>query len=357
MNTIFDKAREIKAMQAAMAGKVIRTSEKSSFVPGGKWEVIQEFNGKSHKDGGITLEVGEGYVRKMHNDEEADDIAKNGRFWKDLGAGAYGVGEGLLDTLTLGATDQLTDLGYNALQRAGGSTANEIREQNSIRGYGTTAGAITGGILSGGASTGTAIQQGAKGVGAGVSEGSPDSKFAQGVGTFLPLAGSVAGLAVGNAGYGKGIDAATKGAEEATKAAEAATSAGDTVKAAEETAKAAKFTSTASRLSKFNSIANTAGKADKFAPLIQAASQMIAPQSATPVGDFQQAVRQVTPYTAPNMISTFGQYKNALSQEKGEQKGVVDGEVRGSDDTSIFWNQPTLQQNAMDYLSKYGING
>ena len=75
------------------------------------------------------------------------------------------------------------------------------------------------------------------------------------------------------------------------------------------------------------------------------------------LGGFQQGVRQVTPYASPNMISTFGQYRNALSQENNEQKGVVDGYTKGSDDTSIFWNQPTLQQNAMDYLSKYGING
>ena len=358
-NTIFDKAREIKAMQAAMAGKVMRSSEKSSFVPGGKWEIVQEFKGNSHKDGGITLEVGEGYVRKMHSNQDADDIAKNGRFWKDLGAGAYGVGEGLLDTLTLGATDQLTDLGYSALQKAGGSTADEIREQNSIRGYGTTAGAITGGIISGGAATGSAIQQGAKGVGAGVSAGSPNSKFAQGVGTYLPLAGSIAGMAVGNAGYGKGLDAATKGAEEATKAAEAATKAGDTVKAAEQTAKAAELAGKASKLSTLSKLSDTAGKISKANPFIQAASSMLSPQQASSpqVGDFQQAVRQVTPYTTPNMISTFGQYKNALSQEKGEQKGIVDGYTRGSDDTSIFWNQPSIQQSAMGYLKKYGING
>ena len=332
-------------MQHAMAGKIMRGSEKNSFVPGGKWEIVQEFKGNSHKDGGINLEVGEGYVRKMHNAEDADDIAKNGRFWKSLGAGAYGVGEGLLDTLTLGATDQLTDLGYTALQKAGGSSADEIREQNSIRGYGTTAGAITGGILSGGATTGSAIQQGAKGIGAGVSAGSPDSKFAQGVGTYLPLAGSIAGLAVGNAGYGAGIKGAT--------------TAGDAAKATGNLGEAASQASKAATLTKFSNIANTAGKVSKFNPFIQAASSMISAQQpqSPQVGDFQQAVRQVTPYTSPNMVNTFGQYRNALSQQKGEQRGVVDGYTRGSDETSIFWNQPTLQQNAMDYLNQYGING
>lgn len=345
MHTIFDKAREIKAMQKAMAGKVMRGSEKSSFIPGGKWEIVQEFKGKSHKDGGIDLEVGEGYVRKIHGIDEADDIAKNGRVWKDIGAAAYGVGEGLLDTVTLGATDQLTDAGYKALQKAGGSTEQEMREQNSLRGYGTTVGAVGGAVLTGGATTGSAISQGAKGLGAGVGEGSPDSKFAQAVGTYLPAAGAIAGLAVGDVGYASKLSALKQGA--------------DAAKAAGDVAKAAEMANKAAQLGKLSKIATTAGKISKFNPLIQAGVSAIQASEGKPdnVGEFQQAVRQATPYATPNMISTFGQYKNALSQEKGEQKGVVDGYTRGSDDTSIFWNQPTLQQNAMDYLSKYGING
>lgn len=342
-HNIFDKAREIKAMQYAMAGKVMK-GPKGSFSPGGKWEIVHEFKGNSHKDGGINLEVGDGYVKRIAGNEEADEIAKNGSFWKSLGATAYGVGEGLLDTITMGATDQLTDLGYNALQKLGGSTESQMREQNSLRGYGTTAGAITGGILSGGATTGTAIQQGAKGVGAGVSAGSPESKAAQAIGTYLPLAGNIAGMAVGNTGYGAGIKGATAAGEAAKKT-------GNVGEAASQASKAAMLT-------KLSNIAGTAGKISKAAPFIQVANQMLTAQNQSPqVGDFQQAVRQVTPYTAPSMISTFGQYKNALSQEKAEEKGVVDGYTRGSDDTSIFWNQPTLQQNAMDYLSKYGING
>ena len=129
----------------------MKMEEKGDTYGGGKWEVVKEFRGKSHRDGGIDLEVSQGIVRHIHSPyDKPDVIAKNGRVWKDIGAAAYGVGEGLLDTITLGATDPLTDLGYEALQKAGGSTAEEIRQQNSLRGYGTTAGAITGGILSGG---------------------------------------------------------------------------------------------------------------------------------------------------------------------------------------------------------------
>jgi hypothetical protein len=164
--------------------------------------MVKEFKGKSHKEGGIDIEVGDGYVKTLSGKNiQPDDIAKNGRIWRDIGATAYGVGEGLLDTITLGATDQLTDAGYNALQKVGGGKGDELRQQNSLRGYGTAAGAIGGAVLTGGATTGSAIQQGAKGVGAGVSAGSPDSKLAQQVGNWLPLAGNIAGMATGNAGF------------------------------------------------------------------------------------------------------------------------------------------------------------
>lgn len=203
---IVDKMREIKAMQAAMHGKVIKQSSGNNRMPsGGKWEIVEKFKGKSHEDGGIDLEVDGGYVRKISGVDSPDDIAKNGRVWRSIGATAYGVGEGLLDTITLGATDQLTDYGYKKLQDVGGSSgADEKREQDSLRGYGTAAGAITGAAITGGATTGSAIQQGAKGVGAGVSKGSPDSRLAQQVGAYLPLAGQIAGMAYGNAGYAKG---------------------------------------------------------------------------------------------------------------------------------------------------------
>jgi hypothetical protein len=60
------------------AMKVVHTPNPEQAISGGKWEVIQEFNGKSHNDGGINLEVGDGYVRKIDGTTQADDIAKNG---------------------------------------------------------------------------------------------------------------------------------------------------------------------------------------------------------------------------------------------------------------------------------------
>lgn len=298
-------------------------SIKDGGLSGGKWEIVTEFNGNSHRNGGIDLEVSEGVVRRIHAPhDKPDEIAKNGRVWRDIGAGAYGAGEGLLDTLTLGATDQLTDLGYEALQKAGGSTEDEIREQNSIRGYATAAGAITGGILSGGAATGAAVQQGTKGIGAGVSQGSPDSKFAQGVGTYLPLAGSIAGTAMGNAGYAEG--------------------------------------------SKLGSFAQSAGKIQKFNPMIQGASSALQsvgqPQQPLNLGPTQEAIRAITPYTSPAMIQGYKQLGEQLKGEASPKRSTgmtaMDGvnNYVGAAGPIQFQQQPIYAADANNYLRNYGIN-
>ena len=107
---------------------------------------------------------------------------------KQVGSTAYGVGEGFLDTATMGATDQLTDQGYYALQDMAGSTESEKREQDSLRGYGTAAGAVGGAILNP-ASTGTAIGQAGKGLGQGIKKGSESSSKARAFGDLLNVAG------------------------------------------------------------------------------------------------------------------------------------------------------------------------
>ena len=292
-------------------------------MEGGKWSIIEEFNGNSHNEGGIDLEVSGGYVKRIHSPyEKPDEIAKNGRMWKNIGAAAYGAGEGLLDTLTFGATDQLTDLGYEALQKAGGSSADEIREQNSIRGYGTAAGAITGGILSGGATTGSAIQQGAKGIGAGVSQGSPDSKAAQAIGTYLPLAGSIAGMATGNAGYAAG--------------------------------------------SKMAGFASKAGKLTKFNPIIQGARSAVSSigQERQPLnlGPAQEVIRQATPFLSPNMMEGYRQLGQEIRGTASPRRGTGATEMDGAENYPMtggpiqFQQQPVYASDAYNYLKNYGIN-
>lgn len=61
-----------------MAGIKAVQNRKPVGTPNVKWEIIQEFKGNSHDNGGIKLEVGDGYVRKIDGTHQADDIAKNG---------------------------------------------------------------------------------------------------------------------------------------------------------------------------------------------------------------------------------------------------------------------------------------
>lgn len=323
---------------------------KEKAMEGGKWKIVEEFDGRSHEDGGIDILVQGGVVKRIHAPfHKPDEYAGWGSFWKSVGAGAYGIGEGLLDTITLGATDKLTDLGYEGLQRLGGSSEQEIREQNSVRGYGTTAGAITGGVLTGGLTTGSAISQGAKGLGAGISYGSPDSEFAQAVGTYLPLAGAITGLAVGDAGYASKLSSLTEGAKAA--------------KAAGDLAKAAELTNKASQLGKLSSIATTASKINKFSPLIQAGlSTIMRPQAQPQVGDFQQTIREVTPYATPSMMDSYKELgqeiKNVVSPKQGTAMSGMDG-VQNFDIPSgpiQFQMQPLVAEKAYNYLRNYGIN-
>lgn len=121
-----------------------------------------------------------------------------------IGAGLYGTGEGLLDTLTMGATDQLTDMGYQGLQELGG--ADNIKDQNAARGFATTAGAVTGAVLNP-ASMGTAVAQGSKGLGMGIANVSDDPN-AQTIGNLLTTGGNLASMFVNPAGAAGGSGAA-----------------------------------------------------------------------------------------------------------------------------------------------------
>jgi hypothetical protein len=179
----------------------------TGFSSGGKWEIVKEFKGKSHEEGGIDIEIKDGRIVRSSGKEP--DFIAGGGWWKDLGAGAFGILEGTLDTVTMGATDQLTDWAYKGLQDAGGSTESEKREQDSIRGYGQAGGAILGAVATGGATTGSAISTGASGLGEGISKGNESEAWARNVGTGLKVGGAIAGMAVGNAGFAKGAKTAS----------------------------------------------------------------------------------------------------------------------------------------------------
>ncbi len=112
---------------------------------------------------------------------------------KKIGAGAYGVGEGLLDTVTMGATDQLTDMGYEGLQGLGGSEGKDNRTEDMIRGFGTTAGSGIG-VAVNPASIGAAVAEGTEGLSKGISNAAPNSQGSQVLSQFLPMVGNIASM-------------------------------------------------------------------------------------------------------------------------------------------------------------------
>ena len=93
-----------------------------------------------------------------------------GKILKQVAAGAYGVAEGILDTVTMGATDQLTDKGFEALTKAGNKNIDLsnpddvkfLKNQQKVKGYTNTAGAVGAGIYTGNVQG--AIKQGTKGL-------------------------------------------------------------------------------------------------------------------------------------------------------------------------------------------------
>ena len=62
------------------------------FIPGGKWDIVTEFKGKSHENGGIDIEIGGGKIN--YTSKEPNLKAKKGGFWNAL----KDVGLGIVDT-------------------------------------------------------------------------------------------------------------------------------------------------------------------------------------------------------------------------------------------------------------------
>lgn len=120
---------------------------------------------------------------------------------RGLGSAAYGVGEGLLDTLTFGLTDNITDKGYEKLSELGNLDERQAGRLDAVRGFGNTAGAITGAAISGGTATNSAISEGLEGAAQGVaalpSTGEKADKIANAAGQLGSLYGNFFGGAPG----------------------------------------------------------------------------------------------------------------------------------------------------------------
>jgi hypothetical protein len=143
------------------------------------------------RGGSLTSAQDTAQAADLNQDVMRKDI-KKASVGEDFMAGLYGVGEGLLDTVTFGLTDELTDAGFKALQAGAGHDVNsdEAKRQAGIAGWGNVAGAVTGAIINPGA-IGSAAEEGLEGIGTGIEGIDPSSDIATGIGTSLKgMAGS-----------------------------------------------------------------------------------------------------------------------------------------------------------------------
>jgi hypothetical protein len=143
------------------------------------------------RGGSLTSAQDTAQAADLNQDVMRKDV-KKASVGEDFMAGLYGVGEGLLDTVTFGLTDELTDAGFKGLQAAAGHDINsdEAKRQAGIAGWGNVAGAVTGAIINPGA-IGSAAEEGLEGIGTGIEGIDPSSDIATGIGTSLKgMAGS-----------------------------------------------------------------------------------------------------------------------------------------------------------------------
>jgi len=127
---------------------------------------------KKERGGSLTTPTSASFLNRDRMRRGAVDEPS---VFEDVMAGLYGVGEGLLDAATKGATDELTDMGFKALQGAAGTTGEAAQQQQGYAGVGNAVGAIGGAAL-GIASPEQAVTQSVKGAGKAVSgfSGSPE---------------------------------------------------------------------------------------------------------------------------------------------------------------------------------------
>jgi len=140
-------------------------------------------------------------------DEDVNDKKKYGGLMKNysfggdilkgVGAGAYGIGEGLIDNITFGLTDGITDKGYEALSKVGKNSTQFQKTSNIIRGSGNIVGQVGGAVLTGGATTTQAISGGLKGANTIVQNTNMNDKAKQWIGLGTKVGGMAAGLAGG----------------------------------------------------------------------------------------------------------------------------------------------------------------
>ena len=221
-----------------MYGGKKKKKKKNSYEKGGKLTKAE--------DRIKQLEAEINFMKRGGRMPYANSYADGGEIVDAVGSGLYGLGEGILDTLTFGLTDELTDKGYEAIRAKAGLADVEYDEYGNvigsdagagIRGMANAAGAVGGAVLTGGVNTGAAISEGAGGIGDAL--GATGNEDLAKVGKGVEIAGKVVGAVVGDptaaaSGVTEGVEGAT---DIATTVVDNATTLSDTVTTGTDVAK------------------------------------------------------------------------------------------------------------------------
>lgn len=169
----------------------VQKAKKDSINSG--YSTLKEFGGKLRyaRGGSLTSAQDTAQAADLNQDIMRKDI-KKASVGEDFMAGLYGVGEGVLDTLTFGLTDELTDAGFKALQAGAGHDVNsdEAKRQAGIKGWGNVGGAVTGALVNP-ASAFSAGQEGLEGIGQGIQGINPSNQSLQAVGKGVEGLGNI----------------------------------------------------------------------------------------------------------------------------------------------------------------------
>jgi hypothetical protein len=186
---ITDPVSWIKATNPNLAKTARAYGGPRKYAVGGPYLNINPYNPEGYSDveaqlKGSTMgtgEMGQSIQKKI----------KRRQTGRNIGSTAYGVLEGLVDTVSFGLTDSLTDKGYEALAGLGrGQTDVQKLQSDRYRVGGQAVGATVGSVVTGGSATGSAI---------GTTDwGDLANEGPKGLQTGLDVAGTVAGVAVGN---------------------------------------------------------------------------------------------------------------------------------------------------------------
>lgn len=216
LQVVDQAAMQQAAMEQPMADEAMMQQQQQMAPPAQAPQEMDPAMMAQMQQQGMMRHGGKMYNMGGHMYSMGGNVALRG-----IGAAAYGVGEGLVDNLTFGLTDTITDKGYEKLSNWNTERLDEKDQArlDATRNFGNVAGQVGGAVLTGGTTTKQAIGAGVENLGQGIAAlpGTDENvdKYAKAAGQLGSMYGQFFGGAPANmspapAGVLAGNEAVTK---------------------------------------------------------------------------------------------------------------------------------------------------